>query len=346
MKLNIATGIVLSMVLFFGDRGNAQSSAPVVRAIPVPTTVSPALQALLARNATTTARPPLPTTNEGWLRFLGDPADQHKRTQALLSRFNVSMTKEVIGGVNCFVIAPPNVAPADRNRLLVHLHGGGYLIGAGEGGTVEGILLAAAARIPVVAIDYRMPPDHPYPAAMDDAMSVWRVLIKEHRPSDMAIFGTSTGGGMALLMVQRARAEGLPLPAAVIAGAPWSDLSKTGDSYYVNEISPVPFYDGLLSVAAKLYANGMDLKDPRLSPVYGSFSNFPPTLLLTGTRDVFLSNTVRVQRKLLDAGVPTDLLVYEGQSHAAYLVPDIPESAVAFNDMTKFLDEYLRKEKH
>ena len=316
------------------------ASAQAPRAIPVPTTVSPELQSFLAKPDE--VPPPLPTTNDGWLRFSSDPAEQHKQTVALLSRLHVGMTKKEIGGVSCFILTPAAVAPADRHRLLVHVHGGAYVLGAGEGGTWEGIMLAAAARIPVVAIDYRMPPEHPFPAAIDDAMSVWKALLKEHRASDMAIFGTSTGGGMVLSMVQRARRETLPLPASVIAGSPWSDLSKTGDSYYVNDISNVPFYDGFLSVTARSYAGGLDLKDPRVSPVYGNFSGFPPTMLISGTRDVFLSNTVRVQRKLLDAGVVTELEVYEAQTHAAYLEPNIPESAEAFSDMTKFLRKHFK----
>lgn len=338
IKAHLAIGLALITGAYLITHARAQASASSQGTIPVPTTVSPALQSVLAQATTNQTLPPLPTTNEGWLRYMGDPADQHKAIEALLSRFHVTMTSKVVGGVGCFLLTPAHIAAGDRNRLLVHVHGGGYVIGAGQDGTNEGIMLAAAAGIPVMAIDYRMPPDHPYPAAMDDAMSVWRALVKEHRPSDMAIFGTSTGGGMALLMVQRARVEGLPLPAAVIAGSPWSDLSRTGDSYFVNDFSSGPDFDNFMSVASKLYANGLDLKDPRLSPVYGNFSGFPPTLLLSGTRDVLLSNTVRVQRNLLDAGATTELIVYEGQPHAAYLDPDIPESAVAFHDMASFLE--------
>jgi acetyl esterase/lipase len=147
-----------------------------------------------------------------------------------------------------------------------------------------------------------------------------------------------------LAKVQRSISEGLPLPAAIAPATPWSDLSKTGDSYFTNDSvdNALVAYDPLLSAEAKLYANGRDLKDPHLSPVYGDFHGFPPTILTTGTRDLFLSNTVRVHRKLRQAGVVAQLEVYEGQSHAQYLPdPAAPESKEVFEEIAKFFDEDL-----
>ena len=118
------------------------------------------------------------------------------------------------------------------------------------------------------------------------------------------------------------------MPGAIAPGTPWSDMTKTGDTYFANEMvdNVLVSNDGWLADAANLYANGHDLKDPMLSPVYGDLHGFPPTILTSGTRDLFLSNTVRVHRKLRAAGVVADLMVFEGQSHAQYLfVPDAPE---------------------
>src|SRR5262245_49112483 len=124
----------------------------------------------------------------------------------------------------------------------------------------------------------------------------------------MAIFGTSTGGGMTLAMILRAKAEGLALPAAIAPGTPWSDLTETGDSYKTNEWidNVLVSYSGYLSHAARLYANGRDLKDPQLSPIYGDFTGFPPAILTSGTRDLFLSLTVLTHRKLRRAGVEAE----------------------------------------
>src|SRR5207248_1014202 len=136
------------------------------------------------------------------------------------------------------------------------------------------------------------------------------------KPENMAICGTSTGGGMTLAMILRAKQENLTLPAAIAPGTPWSDLTETGDTYKTNEWldNILVSYNGYLTHAAQLYANGHDLKDPQLSPIYGEFRGFPPAILISGTRDLFLSNTVRTHRKLPQAGVEAQLEVFEGMS--------------------------------
>jgi len=144
-------------------------------------------------------------------------------------------------------------------------------------------------------------------------------------------------------MVLRAKQEGLPLPAAIAPGTPWSDLTETGDTYKTNEWldNVLVSYNGYLTRAARLYANGHDLKDPQLSPIYGDFRGFPPTILTSGTRDLFLSNTVRTHRKLRQVGVEAALEVFEGISHGQYLVPEAPETKEAFAEITRFLDAHL-----
>jgi len=191
-----------------------------------------------------------------------------------------------------------------------------------------------------------MPPDAYFPAALDDAMTVWKAAVKMADPRNMAIFGTSAGGALTLEMVLRAKQEGLPLPAAIAPGTPMSDVTKVGDSFNTNAmldnvlVSP----DGFCDAAAKFYAHGHDLADPLLSPVYGDYAGFPPAILTTGTRDLLLSNTVRVHRKLRQAGVDAALQVYEGQSHAEYARDDTaPETREAFGEIAPFFDAHLGK---
>ena len=151
---------------------------------------------------------------------------------------------------------------------------------------------------------------------------------------------------MTLAMVLRAIKEGLPLPAAIAPGTPWSDITETGDTYFANEMldNVLVSYRGWLGDAAKLYANGTDLKDPMLSPIYGDFHGFPPAILTTGTRDLFLSNTVRTHRKLRDAGIEAQLIVFEGLSHAQYLFdPATPESKEHFREVTAFFERHLEE---
>ena len=196
----------------------------------------------------------------------------------------------------------------------------------------------------VASVDYRMPPDHPFPAVVDDAVAVWRAVIGMVDPQNTAIFGSSTSGGMTLAIVLRAQKEGLPLPAAIAPGSPWSDMTETGDTYLTHEWldNTLVSYKGFWAHAAKLYAAGRDLKDPMLSPIYGDFHGFPPAILTSGTRDLFLSNTVRAHRKLRRAGVEAELQVFEGMSHGQYaLAPDAPETREAFTEIARFLDAHL-----
>jgi acetyl esterase/lipase len=181
---------------------------------------------------------------------------------------------------------------------------------------------------------------------MDDAMAAYRAVLKMQTPRRIAVFGTSTGGGMTLALMLRARAEHLPMPAAIAPGTPWSDLTETGDSYRTNEWTDniLVSYRGYLVHAALLYANGHDLKDPQLSPIYGDFHGLPPAILTTGTRDLFLSNTVRTHRKLREAGVEASLQVFEGMSHAEYsFQPDVPETKEVFAEIAQFLDRHMAR---
>ena len=314
------------------------------RDVAVPDSVSPARQAVIGRPLS-----PIwnehPKSAEEWKALITRLADGMVATLPdLRQRLGVGVLPTVIAGVKAFVVTPESIPAANSNRLLVHFHGGGYVLNPGEAGTREAVLMAGFTRMKVVSVDYRMPPDFPYPAALDDAIAVWKEVVKTANPKNIAIFGTSTGGGMTLAVVLRAKQEGLPLPAATAPGTPWSDLTKTGDTYFTSEMldNVLVSDDGWLGDAARLYANGHDPKDPMLSPVYGDFQGFPPTILTSGTRDLFLSNTVRVHRKMRAADVDAELQVFEGQSHAQYQAdPWAPETKEYFAEVARFFDRHL-----
>jgi acetyl esterase/lipase len=305
------------------------------------------VQALIAAPYRVPAWDANPKSAEEWKQLVATLAARGAAAQAgIREKLGVTMQPAVIGGVKAFILAPQVIPAANQNRLLVHVHGGGYVYNPGEAGTGEAALMAAYGGFKVISFDYRMPPDAPYPAAMDDAMAVWKAALEMQKPANMAIFGTSTGGGMTLAMILRAKEEHLPLPAAIAPGTPWSDLTETGDSYKTNEWldNVLVSYNGYLTHAAQLYAHGHDLKDPQLSPIYGDFHGFPPAILTSGTRDLFLSNTVLTHRKLRQAGVEAVLQVFEGMSHAQYLFdPDAPETKEAFREIASFFDAHLGK---
>jgi epsilon-lactone hydrolase len=331
------------------NAANAKAGPRTVpgRSIPVPTTASEQLQASIAAPYRVPTWNANPKSAAEWKEVIakaaaaGAPARKQAR-----EKLGVTMEETVIGGVKAFILAPKVVPPENQNRLLVHVHGGGYVYNPGEAGTGEATLMAGYGGFKVISFDYRMPPDFPYPAAMDDAMAVWKAALKLQNPRNMAIFGTSTGGGMTLAMILRAKAEGLPLPAAIAPGTPWSDLTETGDTYKTNEWidNVLVSYSGYLSHAALLYANGRDLKDPQLSPIYGDFTGFPPAILTSGTRDLFLSLTVLTHRKLRRAGVEAELQVFEGMSHAQYNFDAFaPETKETFGEIARFFDKHLAR---
>jgi acetyl esterase/lipase len=328
---------------------NAQPGPRTVpgRSIPVPSTASPELQANIAAPYRAPAWNANPKSAAEWKEIVNKLAAGAAAAQVgVRDKLGVTLQATVIGGVKAFIITPKEIPPANRNRLLVHVHGGGYVYNPGEAGTGEATLMAAYGGFKIISVDYRMPPDDPYPAAMDDAMAVWKEAIKMQDPRNMAIFGTSTGGGMTLAMILRAKQEGLALPAAIAPGTPWSDLTETGDTYKTNEWldNVLVSYSGYLQHAAKLYANGHDLKDPQLSPIYGDFTGFPPAILTSGTRDLFLSLTVLTHRKLRRAGVEAELQVFEGMSHAQYNFDAFaPETKEVFTEIARFFDKHLGK---
>jgi len=317
------------------------------RSIPVPTTASEQLQVSIAAPYRVPTWNANPKSAAEWKEVIAKAAAAGAPARkAAREKLGVTMEETVIGGVKAFILSPKVVPAVNQNRLLVHVHGGGYVYNPGEAGTGEATLMAGYGGFKVISFDYRMPPDFPYPAAMDDAMTVWKAALKLQDPRNMAIFGTSTGGGMTLAMILRAKAEGLALPAAIAPGTPWSDLTETGDSYKTNEWidNVLVSYSGYLSHAALLYANGRDLKDPQLSPIYGDFTGFPPAILTSGTRDLFLSLTVLTHRKLRRAGVEAELQVFEGMSHAQYNFDAFaPETRETFGEIARFFDKHLAR---
>jgi monoterpene epsilon-lactone hydrolase len=172
------------------------------------------------------------------------------------------------------------------------------VFGPGEAGLPEAVMMAGLGGFRVISVDYRMPPEAHFPAAIDDGLTVYKHVLRTTDPKRVAIFGTSAGGALTLAIVLRAKQEGIAVPAVIAPGTPMSDVTGVGDSFYTNELvdNVLVSRNGLCQAAAQYYAAGHDMKDPLVSPVYGDMAGFPPTILTSGTRDLLLSNTVRVHR--------------------------------------------------
>ncbi len=328
----------------------AQSIAPgrevPARTLPAPTTVSPQMQKIISAPINPNWKA-WPQTPDEWRAFVAKAAATvEKNLPAMRDALKVKIEPMTIDGVKAFMLTPAVIPPQNRNRLLIHIHGGCFVSGPGESGTSEAIMMAGFGGFKVLSVDYRMPPDHPYPAALDDVMTIWKAAQKMAPAKNMAVIGSSAGGGLTLSMVLKAKMDKLPLPAAIAPGTPMSDLTGAGDSFQTNAMvdNVLIAYGASCDVRAAMYANGRDLKDPLLSPVYGDMAGFPPTILNSGTRDLLLSNTVRVHRNLRRAGVVADLHVHEGQAHGGwYRDYTAPETKETFEEIARFFDRHLGK---
>jgi monoterpene epsilon-lactone hydrolase len=338
------TTFVAAQGIAVADGGVSAPLQVPAKTLPVPTDVSPELQKLIAAPLNP-AWNNLWKTGEEWRTAANAQAAKMVPTiPAMLKRLHVTEKSAMIDGVRVYEVTPDFIPPEHRDKLLIHVHGGCYELFPGESGTTEAIIMAGLGHYKVISVDYRMPPEAYFPAALDDAMSVYKAALKTTDPKNIGVFGTSAGGALVLEMMLRAKQEGLRLPGAIAPGTPMSDVTKTGDSFYTNEKvdNVLVSRDGFCDAATIVYAHGHDLKDPLLSPVYGDMHGFPPAILTTGTRDLLLSNTVRVHRKLREAGVDAQLQVFEGMSHAQYQVDDrIPETKEAFGEITDFFDKHL-----
>jgi acetyl esterase/lipase len=213
----------------------------------------------------------------------------------------------------------------------------------------EAIAAASIAQTPVLFVDYRLCPKFPFPAALNDAVAVYRKVLETYKPDRIGIFGGSAGAALSLSAALMIRDQGLPMPGALGAMSPAADLridgrGGGGDSYAtLNGIDLALSKKGEGAYDGTPYASGQDPKNPLVSPVYGDFSKgFPPTFLLSGTRDIFLSNTVRTHVALRKAGIPADLFVLEAMPHGFGAIAELPETDFAYHEMAEFFDRYLK----
>jgi monoterpene epsilon-lactone hydrolase len=339
-----STATLVCAVNLLGPSAMAQGLDVPARNLPVPTTVSPQIQKLIAAPRRT-GWDVLPKTGEEWQPIAeAGAAATLKALPGLIERMKVKVEKTDIDGVRAFTVTPERLAPENRDRVLIHMHGGCYVLSPGEAGLPEAVMMAGMGGFKVISVDYRMPPEAYFPAALDDGMVVYQHLLKTTAANNIAIFGTSAGGALTLQMVLRAKQLGLPMPAAIAPGTPMSDVTKVGDSFHTNELvdNVLVSRNGFCDAGARVYAAGHDMSDPLLSPVYGDMAGFPPAILTSGTRDLLLSNTVRVHRKLRRAGVEAVLQVFEGQSHAHYLRDDsAPETKEVFSEISSFFNKHM-----
>jgi monoterpene epsilon-lactone hydrolase len=310
------------------------------RCIPAPMTISAEARGTLVPSPDGFGADGFPAPDDiaGWQDMMANAvlsAPEHIITgmAARLGRVQATSEAVEVAGVSIFDTVP---AGAYSERIHLDIHGGALIFGGGEICQMTSMLAAHRFGLRTWSVNYRMPPEHPYPAPLDDCLAVYRALLEAHDPDRIVVSGTSAGGNLAAALMLRARDEGLPLPAALFLFTPEVDLTESGDTFNTLMGIDTVLTHRLMPINL-LYAAGQPLDDPYLSPLFGDFATgFPPTFLTAGTRDLFLSNTVRMHRRLREAGVSADLHVFEAMPHSGFV--DAPEDDELDAEVRRYLD--------
>jgi epsilon-lactone hydrolase len=324
-----------SPVATFAPDGSAHI---VDLAVPIPATISAEARAMLQANAAagdpthglTLALQQMRATNA---------AHQEKTTHQLLQMYPVKVEKKTLGGVPVALVTPLQARADRKDRLLINVHGGAFFLG--QGSITEAIPIAAKTGIAVLAIDYRLAPETPFPGAVEDTIAVYRELLKTYSPKHLALYGSSAGAVLSAQTAVRARELGLPLPAALGFFSGTVDFARPGDSEAFFTIGGLGPLVTPVAVQAHGYLADNKLSNPVLSPAYADVKGFPPVLLMCGTRDFFLSGTTNFHRQLLRAGVPAQLVVFDAMPHVHWGNPELPESQEALDIQARFLAEHV-----
>ena len=324
------------------DEGHDTAGREVARFIPIPASVSEQAQQFLGMDMFGGgAERVVPGDIAGWRALIRETDELLIAVMgAQIEHLRSSVRSRLVGGVPVFMVTPEGVDESGDNQpIYLDIHGGSLLMGGGKACEVMARRVAAQVQMQTWSVDYRMAPDHPYPAALDDVLAVYRGLLDVRAPEQIVIGGGSAGGNLAAAVTLRARDEGLPLPAALILLTPEADLTESGDSFQTNLGIDNVLTESLADSIA-LYAGDHDLRHPYLSPLFGDLTApFPPTFLQAGTRDLFLSNTVRMHRKLRAGGVDAQLHVFEAMPHGGFF--GAPEDDELTAEIRQFLTAHL-----
>jgi acetyl esterase/lipase len=266
-------------------------------------------------------------------------------------RYPVDISEQRIGGIVTDVVTPANgIAPENRDRVLINLHGGGFTTGARTAALVESVPLAALMRIKVISVDYRMAPEFQFPAASEDVAAVYRALLKRYSPSHMALYGCSAGGMLTAESIAWFHAHDLPNPAAIGIFCATLGPLAAGDSVHLAgpllgmTMPPRPAAAGA-APPPRGYLDGIKAGDPRAYPLSDPalLAKFPPTLFISGTRSFEFSAALNSHNQLAKAGVDTRFFGWDGMFHGFFYNSELPESREAYAVMVRFFEDHLAK---
>jgi acetyl esterase/lipase len=318
----------------------------------IPSTISKEAQEFLSQE------PPIPKkspqTLEEWqerretMENLGKSLYEKGRYK-YENRFEVLRFKGGNGHeVPVYKMTPVQFDPKFEDKAILHIHGGGFCFMSPESTFCVCAPVANLTGLRMYCVEYRLAPEHPYPTALDDCVAAYKGLIETVRPENLGVLGESAGASLALTTVLKARDEKTPLPAALACISPCVDVSMSSDTIKtLDGIDPV-LLPTLMRTFQNAYAGKTNSCDPLLSPIHADYSRgYPPTIIQTGTRDLLLSDCVRLHEKLKIQEVDVELCVREGMWHGYHILPsnDFPEATAAYAELAKFFRQELKLHK-
>lgn len=313
---------------------DANGTAHITRVIPVPQDLSPEAQKFISEMA----------PDEAPAEPLADRRRMGAQSNAAWSKLCPNkIDNTTIAGVPVRIVTPDNMPATNRDKVLINLHGGSF--NADSGSYAESIPIAGYSGIKVVAVLYRLAPEYPFPAGLDDAVAVYKELLKTYKPDHIVIYGTSAGASLTAEMAVKLKQLSLPLPAALGMFSTLDSFARMGDSYSIYTLRGLAGHLDPPAAGAHdpYYIGSTDPKDPVLSPIYADPSGLPPSLFVSSGRDALLSSTANLHRAYLRAGVDARLVVFDALPHAFWYHPELPESIEANHIMADFFVAHLSK---
>ncbi|WP_263350629.1 alpha/beta hydrolase [Acidicapsa acidisoli] len=318
---------------------DSEGRAHITRIIPVPAGLSPQSRYWLSEQVPDgDPHESLAHRREGTDKWAANARDQW------LALYPAKLTEDKIAGVPVRIVVPEGVPDANKDKVLLNLHGGGF--NSDSGSYTETIPLAGMTKIKCVAVLYRLAPEFPFPAAVDDSIAVYKELLKTYKPDHIVIYGTSAGAILTGEVAVKIKQLGLPMPAALGIFSGMGDFARPGDSlamYALRGLSGHLDPPDDSKPHNSDYLGKTDPKDPVLSPIYADLHGLPPTLFVTSGRDLLLSGTANLHRAFLNAGNDARLVVYDALPHAFWYSTKLPEALEANHLMADFLAKQLAK---
>jgi monoterpene epsilon-lactone hydrolase len=315
--------------------------------ISIPTTISKKAQEML-KNMTMNLPPsfvtPAPDDLEGWKKLNQQLSSMPiYGSQLTVDSYKPNVTVTKLGNVNVLDVKPKDWK--DNGKVLVYLHGGGYTFFSANSTLGAVAPVANTTGLRVISVDYTLAPLSKWNQTTSEVVSVIQALKDQgYSLNDIAMYGDSAGGGLVAGSVLKMRDGGIGIPAAIVLWSPWTDVTRSGDSHYtLKNADAFNASDSMLKNMADAYVNPSDQKNPYASPVYGNFSKgFPPTLIQGGTKEILLSDFIRLYQAIDQADIPVKLDIYEGMPHDFQIfLYNTTESNTSLSKMTNFLHHYL-----